>query len=104
MAENNYTKKMIYQNKIVDANEKTFLVRYYILRGKFKGKYDRYYYGVLVEKLLKGEGMEEFIVDEEASVAGVSENMTEVMEIIQRLHDGEVTPMSLYEVLDELCG
>lgn len=79
-----------------------FIVRYYQTTANAEDSGDGQapypYYGVLLEKYIEGNSNPV----ETASIKGISENAEVAEHVIQALNNHKVTPLSLYEVIDQI--
>lgn len=82
-----------------DESNRRLNLRYYLLETRRAAVQSEAVYGIGIEKTLKGEGKHLF---EKEMASCISYSKVFVKQMIQKLMDNLVTPVSMLEILDDM--
>ena len=77
-----------------------FFVDYYLVKRMYNHRRQKICYGIGIEKYLILNGEKKSLELEE--IEDVSHDSDEIVQILKVLHENTVTPMAIFDVLDDL--
>jgi hypothetical protein len=84
-----------------DSHDNEFFIDYYLVKRMYNHRRQKICYGVGIEKYSMLGDSKQSLEQEEAE--NLSYDSDVIIQIIKKLYEGKVTPMTLLEVLDDIA-
>ena len=87
-------------NSEIEAHDGEFFVDYYLVKKMYNHRRQKICYGVGIEKYLIADGSKKPLEFEE--VEDISHDSDDAVRILKILYENTVTPMTIFDILDDL--